>query len=86
MAEVIIYSTMMCPFCVNAKNLLEEKGVSYQEIRVDEDQSKLSEMLSKSSGRRTVPQIFINDEPIGGSDELHALEQSGELDRLLEDD
>lgn len=83
MASVIIYSTLTCPYCVNAKALLTSKGVSYQEILVDADPSKRTEMLAKSNGRRTVPQIFINEQHIGGFDDLKALNDSGKLDPLL---
>lgn len=82
MANIIVYSTAVCPYCDRAKALLEKKGASYQEIRVDEDANARQEMMQKS-GRRTVPQIFINDESIGGFDDLHALDQAGKLDELL---
>jgi len=83
MASVIIYSTLTCPYCANAKALLEAKGVEYQEILVDKDPLKKTEMLSKSNGRRTVPQIFINEQHIGGFDDLKSLNESGGLDPLL---
>ena len=83
MAEVVIYSKDSCPYCLRAKQLLAAKGVSFQEIRVDLDQHKLDEMLAKSQGRRTVPQIFINGQGIGGFDALWALEQKGELDKMI---
>lgn len=82
MPEVVIYSTKVCPFCDRAKKLLQEKGVEYTEYYIDEDQAKREEMLSRSQ-RRTVPQIFIGDEHVGGFDDLHAISQSGELDALL---
>ena len=82
MANIIVYSTAVCPYCDRAKALLDKKGASYQEIRVDEDTEARQEMMQKS-GRRTVPQIFINDESIGGFDDLHALDQAGKLDELL---
>ena len=82
MANVIIYSADYCPFCTRAKQLLDRKGVKYSEIRVDDDVEKRDEMIAKSN-RRTVPQIFINDQSIGGYDDLYALEQSGTLDELL---
>ncbi|STX52264.1 grxC glutaredoxin 3 [Legionella busanensis] len=84
MANVIMYSTSYCPYCMRAKQLLDSKGVSYQEIRVDEEPEKREEMMAKS-GRRTVPQIFINDQSIGGCDDLYALESKGQLDQLLKD-
>jgi glutaredoxin 3 len=83
MTSVIIYSTLTCPYCLNAKNLLESKGVSYQEILVDQDPVKKEEMLAKSEGRRTVPQIFIDGKHIGGFDDLKRLQDSGKLDQLL---
>jgi glutaredoxin 3 len=83
MAKIIIYSTEICPYCIRAKQLLDAKKISYQEIRVDLDSVKRQEM-EQLSGRRTVPQIFINDQSIGGYDELFALVKSGTLDSLLE--
>lgn len=82
MAKVIIYSKETCPYCVMAKNLLTVKNVPFTEIRVDLDAAKLEEMM-RLSNRRTVPQIFINDQPIGGYDDLAALAKSGKLDGLL---
>lgn len=82
MAEVIVYSSAHCPFCVMAKQLLDRKGVDYQEIRVDLDPDKRQEMMAKSR-QRTVPQIFINQQPIGGFDELMAIDRAKELDTLL---
>ena len=83
MAEVVMYSSPFCGFCFRAKRLLESKGVAYEDIDVMLDPSRRSEMLERAGGRTTVPQIFIGDRHIGGSDELAALEQAGELDRLL---
>jgi len=82
MTKIIIYSTEICPYCVRAKQLLDRKQVSYQEIRIDLDEQLRFEM-ERLSGRRTVPQIFINDQPIGGCDDLYALERQGKLDKLL---
>lgn len=82
MAKIIIYSKSSCPYCDWAKQLLDAKKVSYSEIRVDQDPAKLQEMI-QLSGRRTVPQIFINDQAIGGFDDLSALAKAGELDELL---
>ncbi len=81
-AKVEVYSSGHCPYCVRAKELLEERGVAYTEIRIDLDAEKRQEMMDRS-GKRTVPQIFINDQAVGGFDDLWALEQSGELDKLL---
>jgi glutaredoxin 3 len=83
MAKIELYTTTYCPYCVKAKRLLDAKDVDYTEIDVTGDDEARLALVEKSGGRRTVPQIFINDKPIGGSDDLHALEQSGELDQLL---
>lgn len=83
MATVIIYSTLTCPYCTNAKALLDHKGIKYKEIYVDKDPKIYQEMLAKSNGRRTVPQIFIDGKHIGGFDDLKDLNESGKLDTLL---
>ncbi len=80
--NVIIYSTSHCPYCVRAKELLKRKGVSFNEILVDEDDKKREEMIAKTN-RYTVPQIFINDQHIGGYDDLYALDHAGKLMGLL---
>jgi glutaredoxin 3 len=82
MAEVIMYTKASCPYCDYAKNLLAAKNVNYEEIRVDLDPEKLTEMIERSN-RRTVPQIFINGESIGGFDDLWELEKKGQLDTKL---
>ena len=82
MAKIEIYTTMWCGYCARAKSLLERKGATYQEMDVMEDAAKRAEMRERSK-RTTVPQIFINGQHIGGSDELAALEQAGKLDALL---
>lgn len=82
MAKVIVYSKEQCPYCVMAKKLLASKNVEFTEIRVDLDAQKLEEMM-RLSNQRTVPQIFINDQSIGGYDDLAALAKSGKLDGLL---
>ncbi|PQA51814.1 glutaredoxin 3 [Amnimonas aquatica] len=82
MAKVVIYTTQVCPYCVRAKQLLQRKGVAYEEVDVSFDAAQRLALVERT-GRRTVPQIFINDEPVGGSDELHALERAGRLDGLL---
>ena len=79
---MIIYSKDNCPYCDWAKQLLEAKKIDYSEIRVDRDNAKLEEMV-RLSGRRTVPQIFINDEAVGGYDDLSALAKAGRLDQML---
>ena len=83
MSNVIIYSTSICPYCVRAKQFLTNKNIQFEEILVDKNPDKMAEMLEKSGGQRTVPQIFINDVHVGGSDDLYALDQQGELDKLL---
>ena len=80
--KVVMYSTSWCPYCTRARRLLEEKGVAFEEIDVDARPEARSEMIARS-GRRTVPQIFIGETHVGGSDDLHALEASGRLDPLL---
>ena len=82
MADVIIYSKAQCPYCDLAKNLLNQKKVSYTEIRIDLDEKERDEMI-RQSGKRTVPQIFINGQSIGGYDDLATLEKSGKLNNLL---
>jgi glutaredoxin 3 len=82
-ARVRMYTTNVCPYCTRAKMLLEGKGVAFEEINVQND-PVTRDWLVKTTGRRTVPQIFINDESIGGFDEMHALDRAGELDKKLE--
>ena len=84
MAEVKIYTTLFCPFCWRAKALLKEKGVDFEEIDVTLNPGARRRMIELAEGRDTVPQIFIDGRPIGGSDELEALEAAGELDAVLE--
>ena len=84
MVKVVVYSKDYCPYCVKAKNLLTKKGVAFEEIDITNDLKKQEEMLAKAEGRRTVPQIFINDKSIGGYDDLHALDVDGKLDPLLQ--
>ena len=85
MAEprILVYSTPFCGYCAAAKRLLTAKGADYAEIDVMMDPERRQEMLAKSGGRRTVPQIFIDGRHIGGFDELNALDKAGELDALL---
>jgi glutaredoxin 3 len=80
---IVMYSSGWCGYCARARALLEHKGVPFSEIRVDEDPADRQAMLSRSGGRRTVPQIFIGDRHIGGFDELYSLERAGDLDTLL---
>ena len=83
MAKVELYTTMFCPYCARARSLLAKKGVDFTDIDVMADTAKFDEMLARSGGRQTVPQIFIGGQHIGGSDELAALERQGKLDALL---
>ena len=83
MAKVEIYTTALCGYCARAKALLTQKGVAFAEYAVDAEPGRLDEMLERSGGRRTVPQIFIDDKGIGGADDLRALDAKGKLDRLL---
>lgn len=82
MSKVVIYSSDWCPFCVRAKQLLESKGVAFEEIRVDSQPGARAEM-TKKAGRTSVPQIWINEQHVGGCDELYALERAGCLDAML---
>lgn len=81
---IVVYSRAACPYCVAARNLLKSKGVRWTEVSLDAEPDKRAEMIERS-GRRTVPQIFIGDFHVGGFDDLDALDQEGELDRLLAD-
>ncbi len=81
-ADVVVYVTSYCPYCTRAKSLLSKKGAAFREIDVTNDSEKRS-WLMKTTGQHTVPQIFINGKPVGGSDDLHALDRQGKLDALL---
>ncbi|MEB3272480.1 MAG: glutaredoxin 3 [Prochlorothrix sp.] len=83
LAKVEIYIWTACPFCRRAKALLDRKGIAYEEYVIDGDEAARAVMAQRAQGRRSLPQIFINDQPIGGCDELHALEATGKLDPLL---
>ena len=84
MAKVLMYATAVCPYCIRAEQLLKRKGVAdIEKIRVDLDPARRDEMLARSNGQRTVPQIFIGDTHVGGCDDLHELEHAGKLDALL---
>ena len=85
MNKITIYLTQTCGFCHAAKRLLEESGISYDEIDISSDLKIREEMMSKSNERRAVPQIFLNSKHVGGFYELYTLHQSGELKKLLED-
>jgi glutaredoxin 3 len=80
---VTIYTKSYCPYCTKAKQLLKIKGVDFKEIDVTDNEEKLAEMLSKSAGRKTVPQIFIGEVHVGGCDDLYALNDQGKLEPLL---
>ena len=83
MADVVIYTKPGCPYCSAAKALLTKKGVDFTEIVASNDPEKKQEMIQKSGGRMTFPQVFVGDKHIGGSDDLHALDARGGLDPLL---
>ncbi len=82
-ANVEIYTWSTCPFCIRAKALLNKKGVRFAEYCIDGDEAARSKMAERSRGRRSLPQVFINDQHIGGCDDLHALNAQGTLDTLL---
>ena len=83
MKKVLIYTGPLCNFCSAAKHLLNKKKIHYEEIDIGYDDKKREEMLKKSNGARTIPQIFIGEKHVGGYIELKALENKGELDILL---
>ncbi|HEY4209915.1 MAG TPA: glutaredoxin 3 [Steroidobacteraceae bacterium] len=83
MPKVQMYATSWCPYCARARELLERKGVQFEEIDVDVHPEARAQMTSRSGGRRTVPQIFIGDTHVGGSDDLYELDAAGGLDPLL---
>ena len=83
MAEVKIYSSGFCPYCSWAKKMLDARGVSYDEIRIDQVEGAQQEMLAKSNGQMTVPQIFVGDFHVGGYTDMVSLDQQGGLDPLL---
>jgi len=82
MKEIIIYTKEICPFCVKAKQLFKNKSLSYKEIIIKDDATR-DEMIKKSNGRMTVPQIFIGEYHVGGCDDLYDLDRSGKLNDLL---
>ena len=83
MAEIVIYTTNYCPYCVKAKQLLIKKGIEFEEFDLTNNDEARIALVEKSGGRKTVPQIFINEQHIGGCDDLYALDAKGELDTLL---
>ncbi|MGQ4648798.1 glutaredoxin 3 [Lyngbya aestuarii] len=82
-ANVEIYTWQTCPFCIRAKLLLWWKGVNYTEYKIDGNEEARNKMAKRANGRRTVPQIFVNDQHIGGCDDLHSLDTKGQLDAYL---
>ncbi|KOO58890.1 glutaredoxin [Rheinheimera sp. KL1] len=83
MAQVTIYTKAYCPYCVRAKALLGQKGVQFDEIKIDEQPELRPAMIERANGRTTVPQIFIGDTHVGGCDDLFALESAGTLNSML---
>lgn len=83
MPDVVIYTRMLCGYCAAAKRLLDRKGVAYTEHDASFSPELRGEMIARANGRATFPQIFVGDVHVGGSDELHALEEAGRLDALL---
>jgi glutaredoxin 3 len=81
--RITLYVTGWCPYCQRARGLLAGKGIAFDEVNVEDDENFRREMIARS-GRNTVPQIFIGDQPIGGCDDLFALDHSGELDRIIQ--
>lgn len=82
--KVEIYTWSMCPYCIRAKDLLSDKKIEFIEYGIDGDEAARAKMSKRANGRRSVPQIFINDRHIGGCDDMYELEESGELDLLLQ--
>ena len=83
MPRIEIYTKFLCPYCARAKRLLSEKGVDFEEYDITTGGEKRAEMLQRSNGRTTVPQIFIDGTHVGGSDDIHALDRQGKLDPML---
>lgn len=83
MSRIEMYTTAFCPYCVMAKQFLQRKGLDFEEVRVDTDPERRDEMLARSAGRRTVPQIFIQGQHVGGFDDLVAADRSGRLAEIL---
>lgn len=84
MAKVEVYTWSRCPFCIRAKALLKEKGVDFTEYCIDGDETARAQMAKRANGRRSLPQIFIDERHVGGCDDLHELEDRGELDSWLQ--
>lgn len=84
-AKVEIYTWRTCPFCIRAKHLLNQKGIDFTEHSVDGDEAARTQMSQRAKGRRSLPQIFINDRHIGGCDDIYDLDAKGDLDKLLQE-
>jgi glutaredoxin 3 len=84
MAKIEIYTWDKCPFCIRAKALLDQKDVDYTEYMIKGDDDARDKMAARANGRRTVPQIFVNDQWIGGCDDMQLLEAEGKLDKLVD--
>jgi glutaredoxin 3 len=83
MPKIEIYTKFLCPYCTRAKSLLAAKGQAFEEIDISTGGPRRTEMLERSGGRQTVPQIFINGTHVGGCDDIHALDRAGKLDAML---
>jgi len=83
MPKIVVYTKAWCPYCRDAAALLSQKGAEFVEINIDKEPQRRAEMIEKSGGRRTVPQVFIGETHVGGCDDLHALDAEGGLDPLL---
>jgi len=83
MSKVEIYTWQYCPFCIRAKSLLKKKNINFTEYKIDGDEDARGLMIERADGRRTLPQIFIDNEGIGGCDDLYSLENENKLDALL---
>lgn len=82
--KVEIYTWASCPFCLQAKDLLAQKGIEFTEYVIDGDEAARAQMAKRAAGRRSVPQVFINDQHVGGCDDLYELDHQGKLDPLLQ--
>ncbi|RYY80194.1 MAG: glutaredoxin 3 [Moraxellaceae bacterium] len=82
-ANILIYTTTVCPYCIRAKQLLQRKDIAYEEINLNQVPNEVRAELMERTKHRTVPQIFINDQFIGGFDQLYALDKQGKLDELV---
>ena len=83
MKKVVVYTSTICPYCIRAKNLLEKKGVNFQELNIDKNPDYIDEVLAKSNGQTTVPQIFIDGYHVGGYEDLLEMDRSKQLEQLL---